>query len=373
MMASLRSAGVDVVECHEALWHGIEDRVGAVSGGWLKPKFWLRVVKAYRSLLKKYQEIGDYDVLMVGYPGQFDVFLAHWLCRKSRKPLVWDVLMSLYLISKERNLDQKHAFVVEWIKRIEKQSVRQADLLLIESSHYAEWFHQNYFVPLKSFAYLPLGVDETIFFPERCPKHLESAPGIHILYYGGFLPSHGVGVIIEAARILATTDSIHFELAGEGPEQEGAIRDSEGLANITFSGYLPEEELLDRICRADICLGVFGQTPQSMMTVQNKLFECLSMGKCVISGQSEAVRDLFEDREEIWLCERTGKGLAQAITKLATEPALRKNLANHGASRIKKDYRFQSLGLKLRQELENLTVDGSHQTVLDGEGKQETR
>ncbi len=105
MIAALRSAGVEVQECHVPLWHGIDDRVDAVSGGWKKPSFFLRVVKVYIKLIwKLIFKIKPFDIMIVGYPGFIDVLVAKLFCTISRKKLVWDVLMSVYQVSLERNL-----------------------------------------------------------------------------------------------------------------------------------------------------------------------------------------------------------------------------------------------------------------------------
>ena len=108
MVAGLRLNGVEVIECHEKLWYGIEDRIETTSGGWKKPSFWWRIFKTYALLLKRYYKIENYDILVVGYPGQFDVFLARILSWLRRKPLVWDIFMSIHLIALERNLGTKN-------------------------------------------------------------------------------------------------------------------------------------------------------------------------------------------------------------------------------------------------------------------------
>lgn len=105
MIAALRSAGVDVKICHETLWHSIEDRENVTAGGWRSPKFWWRVIKAYTILILKSFSIGNFDVMIIGYPGQFDVFLARLICALKRRPLVWDILMSVYLVALERKLE----------------------------------------------------------------------------------------------------------------------------------------------------------------------------------------------------------------------------------------------------------------------------
>ena len=72
MIAGLRQAEA-AVECRAQLWTGIDGRVQAVRGGWLRPRFWWRLLSAYLSLLRQYRVTGAYDVLMVGSLGQFGV------------------------------------------------------------------------------------------------------------------------------------------------------------------------------------------------------------------------------------------------------------------------------------------------------------
>ncbi|MBN1138750.1 MAG: hypothetical protein JXM73_19355, partial [Anaerolineae bacterium] len=100
----LRRNGVDLVTCHVPLWSGIEDRVQAASGGWARPGFLLRLAATYRRLLAAYRQVGDYDVMVLGYPGQMDTLLARLLTRRRRRPLVLDIFMSIYLIAEERGL-----------------------------------------------------------------------------------------------------------------------------------------------------------------------------------------------------------------------------------------------------------------------------
>jgi hypothetical protein len=119
MIAGLRLNGVIVTECHQTLWHGIDDRIRAVSGEWIKPSFWWRMLKVYWLLIKSYLRTGDYDVLIVGYPGQFDLCLARILTWLKHRPLVWDVFMSIYLISVERGLDKQNRLAIKLLHLLE--------------------------------------------------------------------------------------------------------------------------------------------------------------------------------------------------------------------------------------------------------------
>ena len=95
MIEGLRRAGTEVVECHSKLWIDIEDRVNIASGGWKSFKFIYRLIVAYMILIRKIFTIGDFDVMVVGYPGQLDIFIAKLICIIRHKPLCWDINVNL--------------------------------------------------------------------------------------------------------------------------------------------------------------------------------------------------------------------------------------------------------------------------------------
>ncbi len=330
MIEGLRRNGVEVVECHEPLWFGIEDRVKAASGGWKHPSFWLRMARTYARLLQKYRKVGDYDVMVLGYPGQLDAPLARVLTRLRGKPLVLDVFMSIYLIAQERGLTERSPLTARLIYLVEKLACSLPDLLIIDTEEYVAWFQRMYGIPPSRFRLVPTGADDRIFRPMPSEKK----DGLfHVLYYGSFIPNHGVTYIIEAARILQDDPDIHFELIGDGPEKPRAMALARqyGLKNVTFEDWMDQEELVRRAASADVILGAFGTTPQSLMTVQNKIYEGLAMGKPVITGDGPAVRRQMVHREHLYLCERADpESLADAIVVLKAEPELRYHLMERG-------------------------------------------
>jgi len=358
MIEGLRRNQVIVLECHEKLWYGIEDRVQAASGGWLKPKFWLRIITAYTRLLRRYLNVGDYDVLIVGYPGQLDVFLARLLSWLHCKPLVWDVFMSIYLISVERGLNQHSRLTLSLIRKIESKALKLPDRLIQDTAEYIAWFEKTYGLSKECFRLVPTGADDRIFRP--LPP-IKCDDGIfRVIYYGTFIANHGVEYIIEAAHCLAHEENIHFELIGNGPEKEKAseLAEKYDLRNLTFIDWLDQSELVKRVAQADLCLGAFGNTPQSVMTVQNKIFEGLAMAKPVITGDSPAVRKFLEHRVHVYLCERAnGKSLANAIQTMRDDLALRDKIARNGHIIFTKRYDLSHIGQRYASHLESLISD----------------
>lgn len=347
MIEGLRRNGVEVIECHESLWHGIEDRVEAASGGWMRLSFLKRVLQTYTRLLRKYRQLGDYDVMVLGYPGQFDVPLARVLTWLRGKPLVLDVFMSVYLIAWERGLTAQSRLTARLLRAIEWLACRLPDLLILDTEDYVAWFQENYGINPARFRLVPTGADDRIFRPIEF--HERDNNLFRVLYYGTFIPNHGVETIVEAARLLHHDPEIHFELVGEGPDKARAeaLAKAYGLTNITFTGWMDQKELLHKIAEADVCLGVFGTTPQSLMTVQNKIYESLAMRKPVITGDGPAIGRQMVHGEHLYLCRRGDPvSLAEAVCVLKTNPALRRSLAERGYELYRQRYDLEHNGAR---------------------------
>src|SRR6185437_1218466 len=84
VISALESAGVDVDLVHEEMWSGTH-KFG------LTPMVLPRLARAELRLARA--PVGeDVDALVVGYPGQFDV----WSAKRHRKPVVFNAMVSLY-------------------------------------------------------------------------------------------------------------------------------------------------------------------------------------------------------------------------------------------------------------------------------------
>jgi glycosyltransferase involved in cell wall biosynthesis len=353
MIEGLRRNAVEVVECHEPFWRGIEDRVQAAAGGWLCPVFWWRVLQAYARLLRRYRKVGAYDVLVVGYPGPLDVFLARLLSRWRRKPLVWDVFMSVYLIAVERNLDARSRFTVWFLRRIEWLACRLPDLLILDTAEYVAWFEVVHGIAPERFRLVPTGADDRVFGPLTAPEDKDGV--FRVVYYGTFIPNHGVQTIIEAARLLSDRPDIRFELIGDGPEKSRVqtLAQHYGLSGVAFVDWMAQGELLQHVANADVCLGAFGTTPQSLMTIQNKIYEGLAMAKPVITGDGPAVRAALTHGEHVYLCPRADPAaLAQAISTLCADPDLRRRLAENGHNLFTAQYNLANNGRRYAGHLQ---------------------
>ncbi len=354
MMEGLRRAGCSVIECHEPLWGSVEDRVQMVSGGWRRPAFWLAAAQAYLRLIRRYRRLPEFDVLVAGYPGQLDVPLARLLAWARRKPFAWDIFMSIYLIACERGLEQRSRLGTGLLRGLEALACRLPDRLILDTPDYVGWFGTTHGIASGRFRLVPTGADDRVFRPLPEPAQ---PPPLRLIYYGTFIRNHGVEYIVEAARLLAAERDIHFELIGAGPERSLAagLAQRYGLTNLTFRDWMDKSALLARLSDAHVCLGAFGTTPQSLMTVQNKIYEALAMARPVITGDARAVRRELTHGEHVYLCERANPtALAKAVLTLRDDPDLRQRLAANGYRVFCERYTLECNGRRFAGHLREL-------------------
>jgi glycosyltransferase involved in cell wall biosynthesis len=248
--------------------------------------------------------------------------------------MVLDVLMSLHLIAEERGLTAKSPFTGRLIFWLEKIGLRLPDLLIADTPEYVQYYCQNYGLSPARFQRVELGVDDRVFSPR--PRLQPPSDSFRVLYYGTFIPLHGVETVIRAAAELRDRPDIRIDLYGDGQERPPAeaLAARLGLENVRFLGWIREALLPDEIARAHLCLGVFGTTKQAVCTIQNKIWEGMIMRRPVITGDSATVRQELIHRRHVYLVERADpQALAAGIRELADDAGLREQLAQNGYRR----------------------------------------
>jgi glycosyltransferase involved in cell wall biosynthesis len=175
-----------------------------------------------------------------------------------------------------------------------------------------------------------------------------------VLYYGKYIPLHGVEYIIEAADLLRDSSAIEFELVGRGPTRARAeaLAQEKHLANVKFTDWIEPAELPNYAARADILLGVFANSVQSTHIVPNKVYEALALGRPIVTGDSETSRSRFTNGQHALLIERCNpRALAEAIAKLSRDPELCERLALDGRRQFEAHFTPTVLGNRLFERL----------------------
>ncbi len=258
------------------------------------------------------------------------------------------------LIATERKLEQRSRLSIKLLRWLEWLSLRLPDLLIQDTAEYVTWLGDTFGLAARRFRLVATGADDRVFqpLPARQPDGT-----LRAIYYGTFIPNHRVNHIIEAACLLKGEMQFQFELIGTGPErdQAAAMVEQYGLqSQVKMTDWLSQEELVKRVAQADVCLGAFGFTPQSLMTVQNKIYEGMAMGRAVVTGDSPAIKAQFEQGVHLMTCDRSdAESLAQALRQLAADPALCQKIARQGLEWFQTHATIRHLGEQFRQHLDS--------------------
>ena len=320
-----------------------------------KFKFWARyplLLLKYFILTRKTSVAPDSgpspDFLFVPEFCQKDVPLAKGLSLLAASNLIFDPLASRYETKivdwKRRPPDSLSAW---WNFKIDVAAFRLADLILADTAAHRDYYCRTYGLDAEKIEVLPLGYDDEFFKPAR----RKPEQNLKVLFYGSFLPLHGVETIAEAARIVAVEDaSIRFRLAGSGqtlPQVREAVETC-GLRNVEFLGWLSLTRLRGIIAESDICLGLFGRTEKAARVVPHKIYQSLGMQKAVITARTPAVEEFFRHRENLFLCdEPLAESLARAILELKEDVSLRERIALNGFQLVKERHSPKTVALRL--------------------------
>lgn len=345
LIEGLRRNGVEVVECHEPLWKGTNDKVATARGPWRWPALLLRAVRAYGVLLWKFRSVGNCEALVLGYMGQLDAFPARLVADWRRVPLVLDVFMSISLITRERRLATPGDPLDRLVSWVEGRACRLADMVWLDTPLYAEYFRERYGLPPSTFRLIPTGADDRYFHPVSGTDRKPEQP-FTVSYVGKYVPLHGVPTILRAAALLRD-EGIRFEMIGEGGAKPAMIELTRelGADNVHFEGWIDKAQLACRLASADVCLGVFGRQRQGLITIPNKIYEGLAMCKPVITGRTPAAEAAFESGRHLLLVPlEDPQALADAIRQVRDDAALRRRLAEEGYREYQKHYTPTALG-----------------------------
>jgi glycosyltransferase involved in cell wall biosynthesis len=92
-----------------------------------------------------------------------------------------------------------------------------------------------------------------------------------------------------------------------------------------------------------------------MITIQNKIWESMAVGRPVISGDGPAVRRILNHREDIYLVDRLDpSSIAAGIDELKSDSSLREQIAMAGYRRAR-EHSISSIGSIIVEAISTLT------------------
>ena len=318
LIRGLRENNIDLIECHAQVWKGVEDK-SQIKGLLPRIKFLTRWILSYPLLVFRYLALPRHDVVIVGYLGHFDV-LVLWPFAKLRSAfVVWDAFLSLHdTVVSDRQLVSPKGLLSRLLYCWEWLACRAADRVILDTIAHRNLFVEKFGLKQENTGAVFVGVEPEKFkFITRKNKD-DQDTNLRILFYGQFIPLHGIPYIIKAARLLEH-QPVEFTIVGTGQESKLVEQMMQGwpLGNISFIPWVNYDDLAGLIFRADICLGIFGDSDKAGRVIPNKVFQIIQAGKPLITRDSAAIRELLTpDMGGVYLVKpASAEAIAEAVKK----------------------------------------------------------
>ena len=296
-IAAMRGAGVEVVE-----------RQVPVRGGGLRGAVSIFSAEAQLSTPRR----GDFDVVIVGYPGHFDVPRARRVARK--RPLVFDAVLSLENeLVDVRNRFRPRSTAATVLRAVDNRALRLPDLVVCGTR--AEAAHLQGLGARRT-AVIFLGADEDVFHETWSPTYPFSA-----LY------------IADASRDVVETAA---QLVPEVP------------VRIVEPGEIPGDDLGIAFAHAGIVLGSFRES----RAIPSSVFAALATGAPVIAADTPAARELLDAESAVLVPPGDASALADALRTLAADEELRTRIGAGGRALYAERASRSVLGAQWRATLD---------------------
>lgn len=365
IIKGLKKNSVEVIECHIALWEKHKNKHGDFLKLFSLVKLSVNLIIAYLKLGFRFlKECRDIDTVIVGYIGQLDIFWLRFLIlfKKKKPKIIFIPLVSLYDTAiVDRGLSGKKNIFAKLLFCFDKCSFKMANLIILDTNEHINYICDLFSLNKNKFKRVWVGADEDVFYPIDIKSDIILAQvGINdyyednkftVLFFGKYIPLHGLECIIKAAKLLESEKDIKFRMIGNGQLYNKITSLSRDLdsKNIDFIEWIEYNELVGEISEADAILGIFGGTEKSLRVIPNKVFQAIACKKAVITGDSPAIKELFADRKNILLCEnRNAESLKKAILELKNDDELRDKIAEGGYEVFKSSLTCEGIGREIK-------------------------
>lgn len=182
-------------------------------------------------------------------------------------------------------------------------------------------------------------------------------------YVGVMGRQEGIDYLLRAAKHivfdLGRTD-VHFGLVGGGTSLE-EMKDYAhelGLSNyVTFTGRVPDQEMLEMLNTADVCVNPDVANEMNDKSTMNKIMEYMALGKPIVQFDLTEGRFSAQDAS-LYANGNDAVDMAEKIVQLLDDPALREKMGQFGRHRVENELEWKYEAPKLLKAYDVLFGNG---------------
>jgi glycosyltransferase involved in cell wall biosynthesis len=265
-----------------------------------------------------------------------------WLARSKGVPFVFEVRDLWPESLAAVGVGSRNSLLHRQLAKIAGFLYRSCDRLVVVTPAFKEYLIESWQVPKDKISVVENGVDTNLF--QRLPlntalrRELGAEEKFVVSYIGTLGNAHGLETMVEAAGLLReSAPQLLFLLVGEGAEKERllSLARSRGLTNLRFVDQQPREKIPAYISASDACLVLLKGTHLFKTVLPTKMLEFMSCSRPVILGVDGHARKVMERANAgVFIAPENPTQLAEAVMRLAANPALRDDLGRNGRQHV---------------------------------------
>jgi spore coat protein SA len=294
-------------------------------------------------------------------PWPFRRPLLQWILKRGLKEVrendvVWvhnrpDFAVALQPFIRARKarlaLHMHNSFLVQWKGYIMKALAVDMNVFVSEflkNEAHTKWPHLRQCVVLYN------GADDKMFFPLNGRKQKETRT---ILFASRLVPEKGVHIFLQAMRLLQERKTPAqgvvvgaSAFGGSKPTPYIGELHKSAPSNVVFDGYVAGKNLALKFREADVfCCASTWNEPFGLVNI-----EAMACAVPVVATRTGGIPEIFREGGGLLVEPGSAEQLADAIEKLAFDPALREQMGAQGLASFQKNFTWSVV----RHNYENL-------------------
>ena len=264
------------------------------------------------------------------------------------------------------------SFLHRTLAKIAAFLYRASDRIVVVTPAFKDYLVEKWRVPPEKMVLVENGVDTELFSPHSGGSDIRKELGAEgkfvVSYIGTIGMAHGLETLVEAAsRLRQVSPAVVFLLVGEGAEKVRIISlaRARGLTNVHFIDQQARQKIPAYICASDACVVSLKKTELFKTVLPTKMLEFMSCARPVILTVDGHARDFLEKAAAgIYAEPESPSELANAVMRIARDPALGKSLGRNGRRYVLENSTRQRTARTYLDVLEDLLQEGRAHSPL---------
>ena len=243
----------------------------------------------------------EYDVVFVNQLSPVMMGIPAMVYKKKHNKKMLLLCLDLWPDSLAAGGVRECSIIYKVFLRISRWIYKSADLILVTSNMFKDYFQNTLGLPITNIEHLPQYAED-LFSEREDTKEGElkdSNKGFNFVFAGNIGDMQSVETIIKAANEVRTHHNITFHFVGDGSKLEECkqLADSFGLTNVIFHSRRPVEEMRYFYDMADAMLITLKNNKALSYTLPGKIQSYMAAGRPVIGAINGETSYVIKDAD----------------------------------------------------------------------------